>query len=83
MDVMMPSLLDSRSMMNFMWQNYFNQYFRPQPGSLVGLEAEAHSMFDLKSASSGAVKLPRYIELDAEFHAENFIGWDFKYPKSQ
>ena len=57
-----PSLLDSGSMVSLMWQDHFNWYFRLQLGP-----ADAHNLFDLTSASGGAIPLSRYVELDVEF----------------
>ena len=62
-----PSLLDSGSMVSLMWQDYFNQYCRPQLGPAEGLVANAHHLFDLTSASGGAIPLFRYVKLDVEF----------------
>ena len=63
----MPSLLDSSSMVSLMPQTYFNRYFRPQLGSAEGAVAEAHNLFDLKSANGGGIPLSRYVGLDDEF----------------
>ena len=62
-----PSLLDSSSMVSLMWQDHFNQYFKPQLGPAEGSVADAHHLFDLTSASGGAIPLSRYVELDVEF----------------
>ena len=62
-----PSLLDSSSMVSLMWQDHFNRYFRPQLGPAEGSVADAHHLFDLTSASGGAIPLSRYVELDVEF----------------
>ena len=62
-----PSLLDSGSMVSLMQQDHFNRYFRLQLQPAKGLVAHAHHMFDLTSASSGAIPLSRYVELDVEF----------------
>ena len=61
------SLLDSSSMVSLKQQDHFNRYFRPQLGPAEGLVADAHHLFDLTSASGGAIKLSRYVELDVEF----------------
>ena len=53
-----PSLLDSGSMVSLMWQTYFNRYFRPWLGPSEGFIAEAHTLFDLKSANGGAYPCP-------------------------
>ena len=63
----MPSQLDSGSMVSLMWQDHFNRYFRPQLGPAEGSVADAHHLFDLTSASGGAIPLSRYVELDVEF----------------
>ena len=62
-----PSLLDSGSMVSLMWQDHFNQYFRPQLGPAEGSVADAHHLFDLTSARGGAIPLSRHVELDVEF----------------
>ena len=62
-----PSLLDSGSMVSLMCQDHFKQYFRLQLGSAEGLVADTHHLFDLTSASGGAIPLSRYVELDVEF----------------
>ena len=62
-----PSLLDSSSMVSLMWQDHFNQYFRPQLGPAEGSLADIHHLFELTSASGGAIPLSRYVELDVEF----------------
>ena len=62
-----PSLLDSGSMVSLMWQDHFNRYFRLQLGPAEGSVADAHHLFDLTSASGGAIPLSRYVELDVEF----------------
>ena len=62
-----PSLLDSSSMVSLMWQDHVNQYFRLQLGPAEGSAADAHHLFDLISASSGAIPLSRNVELDIEF----------------
>ena len=67
MNEMMLSLLDSGSMGNLMQQDYFNHYFRLWLKPVEGLEADAHNIFDFKSASSESIPLSRYIELDMEF----------------
>ena len=61
------SLLDSGSMVSLMWQDHFNQYFRPQLGPAEGLVADTHHLFNLTSTSGGAIPLSRYVELDVEF----------------
>ena len=61
-----PSLLDSSSMVSLIWQDHFNQFFRQQLGPAEGLVADAHHLFDLTSASGGAIPLSRYVELDVE-----------------
>ena len=55
-----PSLLDSSSMVSLMRQDHFNRYFRPQLGPAEGSVADAHHLFDLTSASGGAIPLSRY-----------------------
>ena len=62
-----PSLLDSSSMVSLMWQDHFYRYFRPQLDPAEGLVADTHHLFDLTSASGGAIPLSRYVELDVEF----------------
>ena len=62
-----PSLLDSGSMVSLMQQDHFNRYFRPQLGPAEGSVADTHHLFDLTSASGGAIPLSRYVELDVEF----------------
>ena len=62
-----PSLLDSSSMVSLMWQDHFNRYFRLQLGPAEGSAADAHHLFDLTSASGGAIPLSRYVKLDVEF----------------
>ena len=62
-----PSLLDSGSIVSLMWQDHFNQYFRLQLGPAEGSVADAHHLFNLTSASGGAIPLSRYVELDVEF----------------
>ena len=66
MDENMPSLLDSSSMVSLMWQTYFNRYFRPQLGPVEGAIAEAHNMFNLKSANVGGIPLSWCVEPDVE-----------------
>ena len=61
------TLLDSGSMVSLMQQDHFNQYFRLQLGPAEGSIADAHHLFDLTSASGGAIPLCRYVELDVEF----------------
>ena len=61
-----PSLLGSSSMVSLMWQYYFNTYFRLQLGPAEGSVADAHHMFDLKSASGRGIPLSRYVELYVE-----------------
>ena len=63
----MPLLLDSGSMVSLIQQDHFNQYFRPQLGPAEGSVADAHHLFNLTSASGGAIPLSRYVELDVEF----------------
>ena len=63
----MPSLLDSGSMVSLTRQTYFNRYFRPQLGPAEGAVAEAHNLFDLKSANGGGIPLSRYVDLYIEF----------------
>ena len=63
----MPSQLDSGSMVSLMQQTYFNRYFRLLLGPAEGAVAQAHNLFDLKSANGGGISLSRYIELDVEF----------------
>ena len=67
MNEMVPSLLDSDSMVSLLWQDYFNHYLRVEVRPSEGSEVEAHNMFDLKSTSTGEIPLSRYIELEAEF----------------
>ena len=62
-----PSLLDSSSMVSLMQQDHFNRYFRPQLGPAEGSVADVHHLFNLTSASGGAIPLSRYVELDVEF----------------
>ena len=62
-----PSLLNSGRMVNLMQQDHFNRYFRLQLGPAEGLVADTHHLFDLTSASGGAIPLSRYVELDVEF----------------
>ena len=62
-----PSLLDSGSMVTLMWQDHFNRYFRLQLGPAEGSVANTHHLFDLTSASGGAIPLSRYVELDVGF----------------
>ena len=47
------SVLDSGSMVSLMWQYYFNRYLRLWLGPTKVSVADAHHMFDLKSASGG------------------------------
>ena len=47
----MPSPLDSGSMFSLMQQTYFNRYFRPWLGPAEGAMAEAHTLFDVRSAN--------------------------------
>ena len=63
----MPSLLDFSSMVSLMQQDHFNRYFRLQLGPAEGSVADTHHLFDLTSASGGAIPLSRYVELDVEF----------------
>ena len=63
----MPSLLDSSSMVSLMQQDHFNSYFRLQLGPAEGSVPDAHHLFNLTSASGGAIPLSRYVELDVEF----------------
>ena len=62
-----PSLLDSGSIVSLIWQDHFNIYFRLELGPMEGSVADTHHMFDLTSASDGAIPLSRYVELDVEF----------------
>ena len=62
-----PSLLDSGSMVSLMQQDHFNRCFKPQLGPAEGSVADAHHLFDLTSASDGAIPLSRYVELDVEY----------------
>ena len=62
-----PSLLDSGSMVNLLQQDNFNSYFRPQLGPAEGSVADDYHMFDLTSASGGAIPLSRYVKVDVEF----------------
>ena len=62
-----PSLLDSGSMVSLMWQDHFHRYFRSQLGPAEGLVADTHHLFDLTSASGGAIPVSRYVELGIEF----------------
>ena len=62
-----PSLLDSSSMVSLTWQDHFNRYFRLQLDPAEGSVADAHHLFDLTSASGGAMPLSWYVELDVEF----------------
>ena len=62
-----PSLLGSGSMVSLVWQDHFNRYFRLQWGPAEGSVVDVHHMFDLTSASGGAIPLSRYVELDVEF----------------
>ena len=62
-----PSLLDSSSMVSLMCQDHINRYFRLQLGPAERSVADAHHMFNLTSASSGAIPLSRYVELDVEY----------------
>ena len=62
-----PLLLDSSSMVSLMQQDHFNRYFRLQLGPAEGSVADAHHLFDLTSASGGAIPLSRYVKLDVEF----------------
>ena len=50
-----------------MWQDHFNQYFRLQLGPAEGSVVDPYHLFDLTSASSGAIPLSRYVELHVEF----------------
>ena len=59
-----PSLLDSSSMVSLMQQDHFNRYFSLQLRPAEGSVADTHHMFNLKSASGGAIPLSRYVELD-------------------
>ena len=47
--------------------NILDRYFRQQLGPAEGAVAEAHNLFDLKSANGGGIPLSRYVELDVEF----------------
>ena len=67
MDESVPSLLDSGSMVSLMQQDHFNRYFRLQLGPTEGSVADTHHLFNLTSASGGAIPLSRYVELDVEF----------------
>ena len=62
-----PSLLNSGSIVSLMWQDHFNRYFRLPLGPAEGSIADIHHMFDLTSASGGAIPLSRYVELDMAF----------------
>ena len=62
-----PSLLHSGSMVSLMWQGHLNRYFRTQLGPAEGSVADAHHMFDLTSASGGAIPLSGYVKLHVEF----------------
>ena len=62
-----PSLQSSGSMVSLMQQDHFNRYFRLQLGPAEGSVADTHHLFDLTSASGGAIPLTRYVELDVEF----------------
>ena len=63
----MPSLLDPESMVSLVWQTYFNRYVRLQLGPAEGAVAQAHNLFDFKSANAGDIPLFRYVELNVEF----------------
>ena len=67
MDESVTSLLDSISMVSLMWQDVFNIYLRLKLAPAEGSVADTHHMFDLTSASGGAIPLSRYVELDVEF----------------
>ena len=67
MNEIILSLLNYSSMVDLMQLDYFNHYFRPfRSRPAQGTEAEAYDMFDLKSVSSRAIPLSRYIELDVD-----------------
>ena len=67
MDEYMPFLLDSSSMVNLVWQTYFNGYFRLWLGPAEGAMAKAHNLSDSKSANGGGIPLSKYLELGIEF----------------
>ena len=71
-----PSLLDSGSIVSLMWQDHFNRYFRLQLGPAEGSVAETHHLFDLISASGGAIPLSRYVILDVKFWGYMWQGSD-------
>ena len=78
-----PSFLDSGSMVTLIWQDNFNQYFRPQLGPAEGLAADTHHMFDLTIASGGAIPLSRYVKLDNKVldtdhktRLPEIVGWN-------
>ena len=79
-----PSLLDSGSMVSLMWQDHFNRYFRPQLGPVEVSVADTHHMFDLTSASGGAIPLSRYVKLGyGIFSATGAKGQIPDYPESK
>ena len=77
-----PSLLDSGSMVSLMWQDNFNRYFRPQLGPAEESVADTHPLFDLTSASGGAIPLSGYVELDVHFRATCAKGQILNHPES-
>ena len=49
-------------------------YFSPQLGTAEGAVADAHNLFDLKSAYGRGILLSRNLKLDVEFL--DIVGWN-------
>ena len=62
-----PSLLDSHSMVSLMQQDYLIDILGCSWDPAEGSVTDAYHIFDLTSASGGAIPLSRYVELDVEF----------------
>ena len=65
----MPSLLDSGRMVSLVWQDYFNWYITQKLYPVKGQEANAHTLFDLKSGNEGGILLSCYFEVYIMFLA--------------
>ena len=60
MDELMPSLLDSGSIVSLVQCNYFNCYFRPRMVPTERSDDEVNNLFHLTSANGGHTSLSRY-----------------------
>ena len=67
MGELMPSLLDSGSIVSLVCHNHLNCYFRPRLGPAGGSDTKAYTLFDLTNANGWHIPLSRYVELNIEF----------------